>query len=307
MASRIVVAPAGAEQLASSLALLYSHLPKSLRQMQIDRTLGDVGHGNIDLSGLLSARQQGRLVGVMLTVEQPGRAAMIWPPSVIGGVDLNDVADALLRAADERLAHRGIQVLQALLDPDDQAGARPLIRNGYARLTELMYLQRDVRAEPLPNSTQLRFVNFDSQREALFESVIEATYAGSLDAPELGAARSVSDAMAGHRAVGDFDPQRWLLALEDSNPVGCLLMAEHAELTAWEVVYLGVVPSVRGRGLGRELTLEALRRARSGGAQRLLLAVDCNNRPACHIYRQLDFEPWDRRSVFLRFLRADFT
>ena len=63
------------------------------------------------------------------------------------------------------------------------------------------------------------------------------------------------------------------------------------------------MPAWRGRGLGRELTLEALRRARSSGAQRVLLAVDQNNRPACNLYTEVGFQQRDRRTVFLRILR----
>jgi ribosomal protein S18 acetylase RimI-like enzyme len=302
MAAEIVVLPTPAEQLPVALKLLYSYLPEPQLQRQVDRALRDAVRGQVDLSGLLSARQGDRLVGVLLTVEQPGRAAMVWPPAVCDTREAAEVANALLQAADRRLMGRGVRVLQALLDPHDLRGARCLVRNGYAQVAELVYLERSLEGLAASGGVDLQFATYGEARQALFESVVERTYADSLDAPELNGLRPIGDVLAGHRAVGVFDPARWLVALEQGEPVACLLMAGHPDMDAWEVVYVGVVPSARGRGLGRELTLEACRRARQAGARRLVLAVDAKNRFACNIYSGLDFQPWDRRCAYMRVL-----
>ena len=299
----VLVSPVQPEQLPLALELLYAHLPEPHRRKQVARTLRDSERGAVDLSGLFCARDQDQLVGVLFSVIQPGRAAMLWTPSVQQSTKAGRVADALLQTAQEQLARHGVVILQALLDPTDQSGAQCLTRNGYKRAADLLYLERCLAEGISMGKTSLQFANYTSERHAQFAAVVEQTYEGSLDAPELNGVRSISDVLAGYRAVGAFEPARWLLAYAGAESVGCLLMAEHAELDAWEVVYLGVVPRWRGRGLGRELTLEAFRRARSSGARRVLLAVDQNNRPACNLYTEVGFQPRDRRSVFLRVLR----
>jgi ribosomal protein S18 acetylase RimI-like enzyme len=66
-----------------------------------------------------------------------------------------------------------------------------------------------------------------------------------------------------------------------------------------DLVYLGVVPEARGRGLGYELTCKAMFEAKAAGAQELTLCVDARNTPARRIYDQLGFVEFDRRDVFL--------
>ena len=61
------------------------------------------------------------------------------------------------------------------------------------------------------------------------------------------------EVLSGYRTTGVFDPQRWLLVRQDGEDVGCLLLADHPTSSQWELVYMGLVPEVRGRGLGIEL------------------------------------------------------
>ena len=81
--------------------------------------------------------------------------------------------------------------------------------------------------------------------------------------------------------------------------IGVLLLTDVPEWRGWDLAYLGVVPEARGRGLGRQLAIKALRAARSGGATQLTLAVDARNFPAWHLYARLGFEAFDNREVYL--------
>ncbi len=86
----------------------------------------------------------------------------------------------------------------------------------------------------------------------------------------------------------------------EGRDVGCLLLADHPEHKQWELVYVGLVAAVRGRGLGIEAVRRAQFLAGRAGAKCLLLGVDADNQPAIAIYGQAGFAAWDRRSVLVR-------
>jgi mycothiol synthase len=90
------------------------------------------------------------------------------------------------------------------------------------------------------------------------------------------------------------------MARHDGADLGCLLLADHPDQRIWELVYMGIVPEARGRGLGLALARQAQWRARQAGAERLVLAVDAANEPALRGYAAAGFITWDRRSVFLK-------
>jgi ribosomal protein S18 acetylase RimI-like enzyme len=82
--------------------------------------------------------------------------------------------------------------------------------------------------------------------------------------------------------------------------VGVLLLTTHSQGETWELVYMGVTPAERGRGFGGQIVRHALSQAASGGAQRLVLAVDQDNLPGLAMYRAAGFTIWDRRCVYAR-------
>jgi ribosomal protein S18 acetylase RimI-like enzyme len=88
---------------------------------------------------------------------------------------------------------------------------------------------------------------------------------------------------------------------EGERPVGCLFMADHPETDSIELLYLGVRPEERGRGLGAAVVQQAITLGRDRGRTVLALSADANNRPAGEIYRSLGFRRLDRREVFLKF------
>jgi mycothiol synthase len=208
---------------------------------------------------------------------------------------------------------------QAVLD--ESAGlraARDLTRGGMPRVTELLYLERDTTLplsvageRPLRADSKERpfaycyfeWQPFEPALEAEFRSVLQATYAGSLDMPELEGARALDDIMESHRAAGRFVAERWCLGRIPGNPeaASVLLMAEIPGRDVWEVVYLGLTPAARGFGLGRSVLRYALELAGRHVSQ-LELAVDCRNRPATRLYQSTGFIARDRRAVHLAIL-----
>ncbi len=83
----------------------------------------------------------------------------------------------------------------------------------------------------------------------------------------------------------------------------CLLTA-YREPPVWELIYQGIVPSARGRGLGTDVTRHAQWLAGQAGIQQLVLAVDAANEPALGVYAAAGFRAWESRWVFARLLSA---
>ena len=105
--------------------------------------------------------------------------------------------------------------------------------------------------------------------------------------------------IAGYQGVPGCRLDRWWLAWQDEQTVGILIMVELQGQAAWELLYVGLVPEARGRGLGREMTLKAINDAFGAGAERMTLTVDARNEPALRMYAALGFEEFDRRAVYL--------
>lgn len=272
--------------------------------------------GDIDLSGLWIARERaGRVIGALLTQPLAGKAAAIWAPEVNPSWRRGVLAASLIQSALADLESRGFRLAQAVLD--ESAGhkaARDLARGGMPRVTELLYLDRDTtlplppahsqnsrhRSAEKPLTQSFEWRPFKPCRPAEFRLVLEATYTGSLDMPELEGARSLDDIIESHRAAGRFDAERWQLGYIPGRPeaASVLLLAEVPNRDAWEVVYLGLTPAARGSGLGRSVLERALELAQAH-VPRLELAVDCRNVPAVRLYQSAGFVTRDRRAVHL--------
>ena len=215
------------------------------------------------------------------------------------------IAARLVQSAVAELRARGFCIVQAVLDESaSHRGAGDLNRGGMPRITELLYLERETRVplalrigEILP---RIDWYSFDPAHETAFRARLQATYASSLDMPELEGVRSLDDVIAGHRATGRFVPNRWRLGQVPGEPDAAvvLLLSDIPDRDVWEVVYLGLTPSARGRGLGRAAIAHALQLAHPH-ASRLELAVDIRNYPATRLYESAGFVPFDRRSVHL--------
>jgi mycothiol synthase len=301
----------------AALEVLYRRVPEALRYRLIVEVLEEAKRGEIDLSGLWIARERaGRIVGTLLSQPLAGKAAAVWAPEVKPSWRRPALAAGLLRAALDDLRTRGFRLAQAVLDESaDPRAARDLKRGGMPRVTELLYLERETSlplqvADETPclsdhsdgprASPTFEWQPFERARESEFRSVLQATYEGSLDMPELEGARTLDDIMAGHRAAGRFVADRWQLGHISGRPdaAAVLLLAEVPSRDVWEVVYLGLTPAARGYRLGRVVLQHAIDLARAH-VPRLELAVDCRNTPATRLYQSAGFIARDRRAVHL--------
>jgi ribosomal protein S18 acetylase RimI-like enzyme len=295
------IAPARPHELEAAFGLVFRHLADDERRTRVANALHLVRQGELDPAGILVASAGGELAGAIVCLPVPGASGLVWPPQAAEGPGRAPVEDALVRGATTALRERGAKLGQCLLTDAELPLAAPLVRNGFAHVTALSYMQRDLASGPddAP-SRRLSYLAYNQLSiPALFHDTLLQTYEGTQDCPEITGVRTADEIMAGHRAQGKHDPARWLLGLAAGRPVGVLLLCEMPEWAAWDVAYVGVVPDARGQGHGRELMHRAMTLARADGVPRLTLAVDARNEPAWRLYTDLGFQAHDRREVFL--------
>lgn len=300
------ILPCPSDRIAEALALLYRRVPEAIRPNLIAESQVEAAAGTLDLSGLWIARRWDRIVGALLTQRLTPRTAAIWPPEVLPRWSRGALACALVQAGIAALADQGLKLVQAMVEETaNPRAAADLVRGGLKRVTELTFLSRET-ALPLwvpARTPPMVWTTFHPQVEAQFAEVIESTYTGTLDMPELAGARSFADLVANHRAAGNFDPEHWFLGrvADDPGRAAILLLNAPKDRAVWDISYLGLTPSARGLGIGRAALAHALELARPCRG-RLELAVDTRNHPARRLYRAAGFLPFDRRGVYLAVL-----
>jgi len=196
-------------------------------------------------------------------------------------------------------------IAQALLEQKEKAGIASFQDAGYLQVGQLAYLKYAVKEhgqtppQPDPNDWPpgIRVVPLSSipereQDETLVRS-LEQTYTGTLDCPELCGLRSTRDVLESHKAVGEYNPTLWWIVYHNDQPAGCSLLSINPSLSAAELVYFGLAPSIRGKGLASpllRLSMQAACRSTRAGVRSVLCAVDLRNTPALRLYKRAGFE-----------------
>jgi ribosomal protein S18 acetylase RimI-like enzyme len=248
------------------------------------------------------------VAGMCLWVPSPGRTAMLFTPPMHDFPDAAAASTACVKAALADAAATGITLVQALLDPEDTAGRAMFAAAGLGVLTTLEYMERHATLLPPPAPSDrdlppgFRLQAYRPELEGLFVDAILASYQQTLDCPALSGLRDITDVIAGHKAVGDFDPNLWFLLTEHERPVGCLLLARVPARSAMDLVYLGLGPAARGRGLGRLLLQRLLYEMYRHGMATASLSVDEINIPARKLYRRFGFTTVARRLAMITIL-----
>jgi ribosomal protein S18 acetylase RimI-like enzyme len=293
-------------------------------------------HG-IDLSLIWGTLEPGKtrkpkVRQACLAVLGAGRTAMLFVSEPAPDGDFGDAGAALaerIAVIDAACEHLGkevsdhVQIAQALPDPAEPWSVEAFTGAGFVNVGNLSYLRRE--AGPLPQTpaapgakgkaartdpplnlgpgVTLRRVS-ELATQGLDETMVEAldrTYIDTLDCPELCGLRETRDVLDSHRDTGQYDPKLWWLVFLNGEPHGCALFSRCPEVRAAELVYLGLSPALRGRGMGRTLLrmgIEEVRREHPTWS--MTLAVDHRNAPARHLYESLGFRPFGERVAFVR-------
>ena len=247
------------------------------------------------------------LTGAILTLTQPGRTAVVWPPRLVAG-EPRETALQLLRAGQAHLPQVGIRLVQVLSPTDEGAAAELLTTAGFQYLSDLLYLV--CLADDFPTtspSPELQFEPYSPARHARFALLVDATYEDTLDCPAVNGVRSIDDVLQGYRATGHFNPERWFSVHHRGEEIGCLVLTDYLERAIWELIYMGVLPMARGHGHGLGIVRHALWLARQAASDRLVLAVDAANEPALRMYAAAGFRSYDRMSIYIRVLEENAT
>lgn len=263
----------------------------------------EYAHDNrVDLTRQVIAFENGRVTAMTLWVPAAGRTAMLFIPNLSNYPAAAEPAIACLQQAMSDAQAHGIHLVQVMLEPADTPGIAAAEAAGLQRLATLIYQERTppllAPSVQLPPGYDLH--PYERTTHPLFAQAITASYEATLDCPALSHLRHVDDVIAGHQAVGRFDPQLWSVILHEQQPVGCLLLANVPARRALEVVYLGLAPAARGKGLGRALLQRTLRIAAKRHFSLISLAVDAANTPALALYKRFGFGPVARRTALIR-------
>ncbi len=257
-------------------------------------------------TGLLEARAGDTTLGATLAVIQPGRTALVYQPRLIAGADPQ--ARALLRAGrDAFLQKHDVCLAQEVLPLDALDDATTARADGYNIAVELLYLAADRATFPsTPPAGELRLEPYQAGQEQRLADILIRTYIRTLDCPEINGVRSAIETIDGYASAGKYDPLLWGLLRHCKQDVGCVIVAQH-EGGAAELVYVGLVPEARGRGLAREAIAWAMWLARCADCGLISVAVDQRNTPARKVYATSGFTQFDARRVMLRVMPRDTT
>lgn len=307
----LTVRPAARDERVAALTLLLGDCPPDERKLRLIDLLHSVEQGDFSLDGLFIAHADGVPVGAALAVVQPDRMAFAWPPGVVippdqsPAVAARDVGGALLKELGTWLDRSTARFAQVLIEPDASPDLELLREHGFVHIADLELRQRWLREPPADWTLPAwRTLTYDETTAARFAAVVERSYLGSLDCPAFTGYRTGAEALESHRAAGGFDPSLWTLFEVEGRDVGVLLLASPPEQNAWEVLYTGIVPEARGKGLGKALMEFGLRAARSAGRERLCLCVDASNVYARAVYDALEIAVEGLRTVYLRWSKG---
>ena len=273
----------------------------------VERFLHYAATNAVSLDGLWSRLgQNGRITHTILAVPNPGRSAMVFS-SHPKGADETPVVVALIDHATCEIAGWNVDLAQALLEPSEKADRAAFLEAGFSELAVLSYLERPLSRSNPPDAPQWPAgVSVESYRENLYDTlvaVLEKTYEQTLDCPGLYGLRRTQDIIAGHKATGQFDPTLWTLLRVDEQPAGVILLNPFPGHRTVELVYLGLAPFARGRGLGQQLLRHGLTLLQGRRERSLTLAVDHSNLPAMSIYQAQGLRPVVQRVALIRSLR----
>jgi ribosomal protein S18 acetylase RimI-like enzyme len=294
MSNSHLVTPPGGEALVCRRARL-GELPVAVGMMlgsphrpapvaQVTEFINSAASRRIDVETIWVAEAAGKIVWAVLPILNPGKTLLILTSSDTGGTNIP--AARLIGDICRHYARHGVELAQVLLESKHHQSRRFFTSLGFNEIAELIYLQGNVpRNMAAPEiSEHMRWLEYSPATHPIFAQAITETYRDSLDCPALSGLREIDDVIAGHRATGEFDPAGWHLLLEDDHPLGVVLLSRIPQTDAMELVYLGLSPEARGKGLGTILMRQVFFLIMRNQRRRLSLAVDSKNDPALKLY-----------------------
>jgi mycothiol synthase len=306
-----------AEQRRSALAVLLTGRPTP-NHPAVDHFIAFAHQQGLSLDGLWAAYDNQTPVYTSLIIPGIGHTAVLFVSPVQNTQHIPLAAD-LIRTVVSSQDPDEIRLIQVLLEPTQKREEQALTHAGFTTLASLMYMRRssmdtappnhpdwaspDVTAPIECDGKALSVVTWHEYHHDIFARAIETSYLDTHDCPGLVGIRRIDDIIAGHKAVGRFDPGLWSAYYLDDQPAAVLLLNRMIDRTELELVYLGLSPAFRGKGLASRLMQHALSLARVHNDTGIHLAVDQENGPAMKLYKRLGFRATGRKLAMIYVLK----
>ena len=245
------------------------------------------------------------ILATALASPSPGGTAMLFASSPHSSEEATAIG-RIIEATCSSLTTSGTALAQALVEPGDILEQEAFVHGGLRRLATLTYMERPVPkrntipAPELPDGISLK--RFRNDDRPVLERLLIETYRDTLDCPGLAGLRSPSDVVDGHIHSGIFRPQWWFIAHDRGTPCGVVLLNGSAGSSSIELVYLGIISTARGRGIGPALLQHGLHVVAGSRERTIVLAVDEANAPALAMYEKACFQRTIRRVALIRSL-----
>ena len=138
------------------------------------------------------------------------------------------------------------------------------------------------------DTNEIDFIAYDSIPRSEWSQLVERTYDGTKDVPELNGLRNIDSTLAGYASAIIGVPNTWWVVRNRYVPVGCLLITPTVA-KCWELTYLGLLPEWRGRGLSKVVMNFVRDLALRSEIEGITLAVDLRNIAAIGLYQSCGF------------------
>jgi mycothiol synthase len=228
--------------------------------------LGFAAQRKIELGLTWVALLGDKIAWSLLPITSPGRTMLLFTPNRIPRATPIELARELTQAVCAYWRDRGMHLAQFLLDPADRSIIDLYASAGFDLLAELIYLQRTVnQTAGVEVPAGVEILHYSAATHGAFAETILRSYEGSLDCPALNGRRDIEDVMTGHKSTGEFDPKLWFLLRQGSDEQGVLILSPVHHSNSLELVYLGLTPEARGKGLANLLMRLALASVQPAG------------------------------------------
>lgn len=255
----------------------------------------------------------------------------------VAASDRAGIIEIIKKQLDETLSQRGVHFVQWACDGFSltEVAEAWFEGLGFRWVADLEYMTKSLQSAAEKTSRhdikppRLRLSPMDWNNESaltMFTDLVEQTYVETLDCPVLLDYRSAEQTIAGYQSNASFAPECWFTVWpttpmeNDDKPIGVAILARHnakrnntnpssesgndavSSNEVVELVYMGLVPSVRGQRLGIDLIRSVIAIAEGFDASRLILAVDQQNDFASDLYRAFGLQPMLEESVWVKSL-----
>ncbi len=236
-----------------------------------------------------------------LLTRTAGRTAMLYATSPRTALD-GTCGSALIQRAIAAASRLDARIVQSLVEPEHNQALSMFLRGGMRAIGTLSYLERPSTTVgeglvKVPHGVAIR--PWMRQERALLEQLLDETYIDSLDCPGLATMRPTAEILDGHLHTGIMHPDLWCILEVDGKPCGVSLASEIPSANCIELVYFGLAPRARGRGLAGVLLDSACASPRLHGNLSLALACDERNHPAMRLYESRGFSMRVRRTALV--------